>query len=129
MRQQNGVSNQDCGSATMVVLGIALVLISGACAILLLGAAICARHSAQAAADLAALAAAQHIGVDDDGCAAAAAIAQANRVRLDSCQVRLDADGRAGAVDIVVSRRVGTGALAQWTASARARAERLPAES
>lgn len=120
-------SGNEAGSATIMVLGIALVVVSAACAVLMLGAAICARHGAQAAADLAALAAAQHIGVDDGGCAVAADIATANRARLDSCKVRVDADGRTGVVDVEVSRPVGTGALGEWTARARARAERTPA--
>jgi secretion/DNA translocation related TadE-like protein len=120
------VCDGDAGSATIVVLGIALVIVSAACAMVMLAAAICARHSAQAAADLAALAAAQHIGVDDGGCVAAADIAAVNRASLESCEIRLDADGRAGTVDIALSRPVGTGALAQWTARARARAERAP---
>lgn len=125
MTRRPAAPGGDAGSATVLVLGVAMVVVSAVCAMLMLGSAICARHSAQAAADLAALAAAQRIGVDGSSCAAAEAVAAANAVALDACDVRISADGRSGAVDVSVSRPVGTGALAHWAAEARSTAERL----
>lgn len=121
-------AGSDRGSATVLVLGIALLIVAATSGSVLLSAAVCARHAAQAAADLAAVAGAQRIGIDGaDGavCAAAADSAAANGAALEACSVELAEDGRSGVVAVAVSRPVGTGALAQWTATARARAERM----
>jgi secretion/DNA translocation related TadE-like protein len=121
--------SRDSGSATILMLGIAAVVLAAGCATAMLAAAISARHSAQAAADLAALAAATHIGIDDGGCAAAERIASRNGAQLDGCVIQIAADGRSGIVEVTVSRPAGTGPLAGLRATARAAAEREPSSS
>ncbi len=94
--------------------------------------AVVARHRAESAADLAALAAAAAIGVADDSaavCAAAGPIAEANGASLASCTLAINADGRTGSVTIrvtVLAHLPGWGAV---HTSATARAGRLPAAS
>jgi len=92
------------------------------------GAAVLARHRAQSAADLAALAAAAQIGVSPDPCRLAAPIAAANRAQLVSCQPTLDPDGRSGTVRVLVRISVHlplTAAAGTQTVRAAARAGRL----
>ncbi len=92
--------------------------------------AVVARHRAESAADLAALAAAAAIGVADDSeavCAAAGPIAEANGASLASCAPAIDADGRTGSVTVrvtVLAHLPGWGAVRP---SATARAGRLQA--
>jgi secretion/DNA translocation related TadE-like protein len=75
---------------------------------MLLGGASAARHRAGAAADFAALAAAQRAVLDPRGaCAAAAGIAARNGARLVACRVG------SAVVDVVVSVRL-PGVLARW---------------
>jgi secretion/DNA translocation related TadE-like protein len=96
------------------------VLLAATWAGLYVGAAVIARHRAQAAADLAALAAAGRLAAGRDAaCAQAAAIAGAMDTALRDCAVaRLD-------VTVTVDAAVGLGA---WTAGpARATARAGPA--
>lgn len=79
----------DRGSASVLVVGVcllALVLATGAGAV---GSAVIARHQAQAAADLAALAAADVLLGRSPGppCVVAAAVASRNGAELDQCAV------------------------------------------
>jgi len=98
-------------------------------ALLLRETAVLARHRAETAADLAALAAAGRIGLDPDaatsGCALAARVAAANGAALVSCAADLALDGRSGAVDVAVRVPVRLPILGGGTASASARAGRL----
>ena len=118
----------DRGSASLwVVAGGVLVLLVALVAVLR-GSAVLARERAEAAADLAALAAAGGIGVDGSPramCARAMPIAAANRARLAGCAVRLGADGRTGTVDVTVAVRVRLAAVGSAVVHAHARAGRL----
>ena len=94
--------------------------------------AVVARHRAESAADLAALAAAAAIGVADDSeavCAAAGPIAEANGASLASCAPAIDADGRTGSVTIRATVRAHLPLWGTVRTSATARAGRLPAAS
>lgn len=104
-----------CCALLMVVAGVATIR----------GLAVLARHRAESAADLAALAAAGRIGVADDECAAAARIARRNGVRVLACGVRLAPDGRSGTVSISVglAARLPGVDVRQVVATARAARE------
>lgn len=78
----------DRGSATVVGLAACLVLIVVLGLALQLGAALVTRHRAEAAADLAALAAAAHaVSGDQTACAAARRVTDGMAVRLVSCEL------------------------------------------
>jgi secretion/DNA translocation related TadE-like protein len=115
------------GSASLLVLGAGLALLSLALGLCVVAGAVAARRQAEAAADFAALGAAGRIGVGDDACAVAARIASANGARLADCAVRLSPDGRSGAVDVTVVRAFAAPGFAATDISASARAARLPA--
>ena len=117
----------DRGSATLWVIGCIALLLVVAEVATVRTAAVVARHRAESAADLAALAAAQHIGIDDGLCAAAARVALANGARLQGCAPQLAADGRSGTVvaRVVLSVHLPVAGSRQVVASARA--GRLPA--
>jgi secretion/DNA translocation related TadE-like protein len=87
--------------------------------------AVLARHRAESAADLAALAAAGRIGIDSDSCAAARAIATADGAVADRCVTDLDPDGRSGTVTVRVRVRVRLPVVGARTIVATARAGRL----
>lgn len=115
---------RDPGAATVWV-AVLLVLVVAA-ALLGVGAttAVTARHAAQLAADLAALAGAGRIGVaDDDACAAARRVAAANGAEVVACDV-LSTGARTGEVRVEVARSARWGGLA-LDATARARAARV----
>ena len=77
-----GVRRNDRGSATVWVLALCGVLMSLGAAAVLVGGAVAGRHRAEAAADLAALAAAgRAVSGAADPCAAAASVASANGAR------------------------------------------------
>jgi secretion/DNA translocation related TadE-like protein len=86
--------------------------------------AVIARHRAESAADEAALAAATQIGLSAQVCPSAAAIAQANGVRLVSCVAVLAPDGRSGAVTVVVGLDVRIAIIGANQIRATARAGR-----
>jgi secretion/DNA translocation related TadE-like protein len=115
----------DRGSASILVLaGAALVLVVG----LVVGVrttAVLARHRAESAADLAALAAAGQIGVGTAPCAAAATIAAANAATLVSCMPSLSADGRSGSVIVLVRVQAHLPMVGYRSIQAQARAGRL----
>lgn len=90
----------DRGSASIWVLACCALLLTVAFASTLRATAVVARHRAEAAADLAALAAAGQIGVSDRGCAAAERIAAANGASVRRCVPALAADGRSGTVTV-----------------------------
>lgn len=106
------------GSATVWVLALSGVLAVVGLAVVLLAAAVVARHRAGSAADLAALAAAgRAVRGDPDPCVAAGEIAAANGASLDECVV----EDRA-VVRVRVSVPVELGPVGERRATARARA-------
>lgn len=112
----------DGGSASIWVLTVSALVLLIALAVQQRSLAVLLRHRAETAADLAALAAAGHIGVDGSGCAAAARVASADGTRLLACAVRLDPTGRSGdvAVRVGVSARFAVVGAGSVTATARA---------
>jgi secretion/DNA translocation related TadE-like protein len=107
----------DRGSATLLSLGIAAVLLGG-CAVGVLWAAVSVgHHRADAAADLAALSAAQaQQSNPGDACTAAGRIADAQRVSLKYCH----AEGDTVAVVVVVRLDLGVLGTPVVTGEARA---------
>ena len=77
----------ESGSATLLVLSMAGVLVLLGAALAVVAAMVAAHRAAQAAADLAALAGASGAAEGRDGCAAAAEVAAANRADLIDCSV------------------------------------------
>lgn len=115
----------DRGSASIWLVSALTLILLVAVAAILRGAAVLARHRAEGAADLAALAAAGAIGVGGDPCARATAIAAANGARLRSCAVELAGDGRSGTVAVRVAVRVSLPVVGLRDSVASARAGRL----
>jgi secretion/DNA translocation related TadE-like protein len=114
------------GSASIWVLTCAvIVLLVGVLATLRSG-AVLARHRAESAADLAALAAAGRIGLDPDGCAVARSVAAANGASLTRCRLVLDPEGRSGTVDVTITLSVHLPGVGTQRVLATARAGRLP---
>ena len=73
------------GSATLLMVGVLVVLLATGLAVICAAGYVAAAHAARAAADLAALSGAVAIESGADGCAAAGKIASDNHVRLVSC--------------------------------------------
>lgn len=114
-------ARRDRGSASVWLLGVALALLGAGFAGTAVGAAHVARHQAQAAADLGALAGAGRVAAGPEAaCARAAEIVSANRARLTGCRV----DG----FDVTVTVEVTPAALVAGVASASARAGPLRAD-
>ncbi|XRQ16821.1 Rv3654c family TadE-like protein [Actinomadura welshii] len=108
----------DRGAGTIWVLAFAAVIWVGAVAAVAVGGVRGARHRADAAADLAALAAAARVAVGEDGaCASAGRIAAETGARLARCRVREEVVEVSVTVDMVVP--MGIGAV---TVSSRAKA-------
>jgi secretion/DNA translocation related TadE-like protein len=101
-------------SVLVLLVGVAVSLRAGA---------VLARHRAESAADLAALAAAARIGYDV--CAPADPIARANGAGLVRCRAEVAPDGRSGTVDVAVSVAVHVPGVGIRRATATARAGRL----
>lgn len=99
------------GFVTVVVVGLAAVLVGAAALLATLGAVAVARHRAASAADLAALAAAGHL-LDGTACGEARRVARAAGAELVVC--------RPEATTVLVITAVRLGSLG--TARARARA-------
>ena len=119
----------DRGSASIWIIVGAVVVLVAAYVAMFRTTAVLARHKAESAADLAALAAAGGIGVDADSaamCARAAAIAAANGASITSCLPRLGADGRSGTVDVTVTVAFQMIAIGAERATGTARAGREP---
>lgn len=109
----------DRGFATLLGAFAIATITSVAVALLYVGGAVVARHRAQSAADLAALAAAQqHVLAAPDPCLAAAEITRVQRVgaRIERC----DVDGIDVVLTIAVPVRLGP--FGVWDALASARA-------
>jgi secretion/DNA translocation related TadE-like protein len=118
----------DRGSASLWVLACCALLMAVAFAATLRGTAVLARHRAESAADLAALAAAGQIGVSAAICSAATKVAAANGTVVTACSPTLRPDGRSGTVTVRLILRVRLPVLggAQVVASARAGREAVP---
>jgi secretion/DNA translocation related TadE-like protein len=84
------------GSATLLVLAMGGVLMLLGASLAVVTAMVADHRSAQSAADLAALAAAQGVRAGADGCAEAARVATANAAELIGCSVT------GGTVDVQV---------------------------
>lgn len=98
----------DTGSASIWTLAVSVVVLMVGCAAMELTGAVAARHQAEAAADLAALAAASTMRDGGNGCAAAARVAVANHAWESACSV---ADDASVSVTVVV---VLPSALMRW---------------
>ncbi|WP_307787845.1 Rv3654c family TadE-like protein [Mycolicibacterium sp. S2-37] len=94
--------SDDRGAATLAAVGVIVVLVAVTGGLAVVGSAVLARHRAQAAADLSALAAAGRLasGVEN-ACAHAASVAAAMGVAVARCQL----DG----LDVVVTVDVPVG--------------------
>ena len=104
------------GSVWVAALAGVLALVGGAT--VLVGAAAVARHRAESAADLAALAAARSAVIGDPvACAVAQRVADRNGARITGCRVRPGT-----VVEVTVSVPVRLGGIGTREATARARA-------
>ncbi|MER7847982.1 Rv3654c family TadE-like protein [Kitasatospora sp. NPDC096077] len=113
----------DAGSATVWLLALAMLGTVVFAATIAVGAVVTARHRAESAADLAALAAADRLLLDPDGgCGRAAGVAAAQGAGLVSCAVDRSAD----AVEVVAEVPVGRIPLRLPVGPARARARAGP---
>ncbi|MFJ7909780.1 Rv3654c family TadE-like protein [Kitasatospora sp. NPDC096204] len=98
-----GGRGPDAGSATVWLLALAMSGTAVFAGTLAVGSVVAARHRAESAADLAALAAADRLLLDQDGgCGRAAGIAAAQGAGLVSCAVDRSAD----AVEVVAEAEV-----------------------
>lgn len=104
------------GSATLLVLTMAGVLVTLGAALAVVVAMVAAHRGAQSAADLTALAGARAVAEGRDGCARAAEVAAANHARLAACTV----SGRVVDVLVRVSGPHWLGQTADLTARSRA---------
>jgi secretion/DNA translocation related TadE-like protein len=123
---------RDRGSATIWVLTCSTLVLLLALAVAIRAAAALARHEAETAADLAALAAASRIGYVGDAagiCAAAEAIVKANGGLLLACSAALQPNGLTGTVSVRAAVSARLPVVGHVRASASARAARLPANS
>lgn len=87
--------------------------------------AVLARHRAETAADLAALAAAGGIGVSADPCSAARQVAGRNAAEMQLCRLHLDPSGRSGTVVVRVRVALHLPVVGERQLSAAARAGRV----
>jgi secretion/DNA translocation related TadE-like protein len=104
------------GSATLLVLAMAGVLILLGVALAVVTAMVAAHRTAQSAADLAALAGARGVAQGRDGCAVATGVAEANRAALTLCAV----SGREVRVEVEVTGPRWWGQSADLRARSRA---------
>ncbi len=114
----------ESGSATVLALGVIAVLCTILMAFSLLAAAGAARHQAQLAADLGAVAGAQVLGQGEGAAAVCDRVAhfvQENDATVDQCTVNLRRT-ETGAPEIWVSTTVPVRLGPGWTARASARA-------
>jgi secretion/DNA translocation related TadE-like protein len=116
----------DRGSATIWVLACCALVMAVAYAAILRTTAVLARHRAETAADVAALAAAGQIGHDHDLCAAASRVAAENHAAVLACTTAVDAGGRSGTVRVMVATTVHLPVVGARQVTATARAGRDP---
>jgi len=120
---------RDGGSASVWVLVCGALVGLVATAATARTCAIGVRHHAQAAADLAALAAAARIGIDSGSCSAARHIATANGTDLLACELSPGPDGRSGQIRVVVRVETTLPFVGHRTVTASSRAARAPGGS
>ena len=118
-----GVEERDRGIATLWAAGAIAVVLAVMVVGVNLGAAASSRHRAEAAADLAALAAASHAGdAEPSACAYAARVADGMAARLVSCRLA----GWEAAIEVEVLPPLSLG---RWgVARGRARAGPAPGD-
>lgn len=120
-------ARSDSGSATVWLLACGALLLTLAVITGVRSTAVLARHRAESAADLAALAGAGQIGINQSGiCPAARRIAGASRAVMRACDVSLDASGRSGTVRVRVVLHVNLPIIGDSGVTASARAGRMP---
>ncbi|MDX6209463.1 MAG: hypothetical protein QOE24_1854 [Frankiales bacterium] len=102
----------EVGSASIWVLGLAAGVLAVACLVGVVASAVAARHRAESAADLAALAGAIAARDGRDGCREAAVVATANRAVLTACHVGNDSSVT------VVAGVTPPAAVSRWVAGA-----------
>lgn len=115
------------GSATVLGLGVILLLLSLLATFLMLAASLQASLQARAAADSAALAGAAVILEGGDlsaACTAAGELAQANGARLEQCAAQADGENTTAVLTVSVGRPVAV--LDGLVAHATARAGAVP---
>ncbi|MFW0786583.1 Rv3654c family TadE-like protein [Gordonia sp. CPCC 206044] len=109
----------DDGFATVAGAFAVAAITAAALLVLYIGGAVVARHRAQSAVDLAALAAAaRHVRAEPTPCAAARRVARAQRVHATVRDCTIDGDDVVVTVGVPV--RLGPFGLREATASARA---------
>jgi secretion/DNA translocation related TadE-like protein len=113
------------GSATIWVLACSLVVLAFGTTVSIRSLAVAARHHAQSAADLAALAGADRIGLGGDPCTAASDVARANHAAITSCVTAVDPSGRSGTVTLTATVEVQLPIVGAVSAGESARAGRL----
>jgi secretion/DNA translocation related TadE-like protein len=118
-------SDLERGSASIWVIASCALLLAVTFAGTLRTAAVVARHRAESAADLAALAAAGQIGVSQDICLAAARVAAANGASVERCAPSLAPGGRGGTVTVWLSLPVRLPIVGSRQVAASARAGRV----
>jgi secretion/DNA translocation related TadE-like protein len=106
----------ETGSATLLVVAMAGVLLLLGSALGVVTAIVVAHRAAQSAADLAALAGARGVAAGRDGCAAASQIATANGGQLTGC----DVSGRVVDVEVEIPGPHWLGQTADLSARSRA---------
>jgi secretion/DNA translocation related TadE-like protein len=107
----------DRGSASVIAVAMIGVLVTLTAALMYIGCAVAARHRAQSAADLAALAAAGRLPLGTDAaCAHASAVARAMRSTVTRCEV----DGLDVVVTVDVTVELGRFGLGAARGMARA---------
>ncbi|GAA3820604.1 hypothetical protein GCM10022242_22850 [Nocardioides panacisoli] len=110
------MARDERGGATVFTIScIGLLLLLGA-ALSVVAAMVAAHREAQAAADLAALAAASAIADGGDPCGEGAAVAAANGARLTSCSI----EGTDAVIEVVVTGPRWLGQTGDLTGQARA---------
>jgi len=114
--QWSGGRRRERGAATVLTLAFLGVLVLVGAALGVVAAMVVAHRTAQSAADLAALAAAQSLVDGRDACGAAASVANDNGAVLTGCAV----DGREVRVTLLVAGPRWLGQPADLVAEARA---------
>lgn len=122
---RRGHDSAEAGSASIWVLACVALLLVVAGAITVRGVAVLARHRAESAADLAALAGAGQIGVSDRICSAVEATAARNRATVRACTTSIAPDGRSGTVLVRVAVPVDLPVVGRQLVVASARAGRV----
>jgi secretion/DNA translocation related TadE-like protein len=120
--RQSNPGRRDRGSATLLAVAAIALIVVVSCGAAVVGSAVIARHRAQAAADLAALAAAGRLAAGrQTACVWGVSIAEQMRGRVTACTVY--------GLDVVISVDVDV-ALGRWgVGTARGTARAGPAEA